>query len=208
MFRAKNQNRPLIYIFGGWDGEQYSNEGILLNPLGEIALISSKSCNTFSSTHLRKSETNKRLSEDDKSEQISRMYSKLGWVLKTPAEKTSGAEKARPKTATSNSKGSFDFTSVSGENKSSIINKPLWRMSVQHDQIKSGGSDSKRESGNANEDRIPFSRRDHTLTFDPVTNRVYLFGGWNSFYWTYDETKFMEVWYIDSSISSSIKILS
>ena len=78
---------------------------------------------------------------------------------------------------------------------SSSSRKVTWFASVRSDQAKSDTNLKKMFA-----EKVPFSRRDHTLTYDSVTTRVYLFGGWNSFYWTYDETKFMEVWYLDSSI--------
>lgn len=46
---------------------------------------------------------------------------------------------------------------------------------------------------------IPPSRRDHTLTYDSSDNKVYLFGGWNSLNWGFEENEFNELWVLDNS---------
>lgn len=129
---------------------------------------------------------------------------RLGW-LKSTAGKGSIDEKSMPKSTTYSQKQTFDFRKAkeAEEFKSGadLRPRPAWRTANQSDKTRSYDvADLRAEYGIDGNDRLPYPRRDHTLTLDPVTNRVYLFGGWNSFYWTYDETKFMEVWYMDSSI--------
>ena len=71
-----------------------------------------------------------------------------------------------------------------------------WFASVRSDR---GKSDTNLKKMFA--EKVPFSRRDHTLTMDPETQKIYLYGGWNSFHWTFDESKFLEMWTLDSSTS-------
>ena len=46
---------------------------------------------------------------------------------------------------------------------------------------------------------IPPPRRDHTLTLNFIDNKIYLFGGWNSMTWGWEENEFNEIWTLDSS---------
>ncbi len=69
-----------------------------------------------------------------------------------------------------------------------------WFASVRSDR---GKSDTNLKKMFA--EKVPFSRRDHTLTMDPETQKIYLYGGWNSFHWTFDESKFLEMWTLDSN---------
>mmetsp|Transcript_10588 Transcript_10588/g.9153 ORF Transcript_10588/g.9153 Transcript_10588/m.9153 type:complete len:138 (-) Transcript_10588:705-1118(-) len=37
------------------------------------------------------------------------------------------------------------------------------------------------------------------MCLEPSSQKIVLYGGWNSFHWSFDETKFMEVWTLDSN---------
>ncbi len=47
----------------------------------------------------------------------------------------------------------------------------------------------------------PSPRRDHTLTYCPFDNKIYLFGGWNPLEWDYKETFLGDVWTLNSGIA-------
>lgn len=45
----------------------------------------------------------------------------------------------------------------------------------------------------------PSARKDHTLAFDKLDDKIYLFGGWNPLDWNYTDNGFNEVWALNSS---------
>ena len=42
----------------------------------------------------------------------------------------------------------------------------------------------------------PVARKEHTLTYSPFDNKVYLFGGWNPLEWNHTDAYFNTMWTI------------
>ena len=49
-----------------------------------------------------------------------------------------------------------------------------------------------------NEKLAPPPRKDHTLTYSPYDDKIYLYGGWDPLQWDYENAYFSDVWSLDN----------
>jgi len=183
--RSLSSSRPYIYIFGGWDGSGYSDKGILINPKNLETLISNYNDPVMDWSSSSKGSHPRSTTSD------SPMMIKSNSVA--PSTHSKKASNNSGVMSASANVGLRHASSVNPMN-SSTSRKVTWFASVRSDRGKSDANLKKMFA-----EKVPFSRRDHTLTMDPETQKIYLYGGWNSFHWTFDESKFLEMWTLDSN---------
>ena len=77
-------------------------------------------------------------------------------------------------------------------NTTMIINGGNYNLMIDLTDIKYGNEDYQKTS--------PQGRKDHTLTYSPYDNKIYLYGGWNPLKWAFEEIFFYELWSLNDRI--------
>ncbi len=86
--------------------------------------------------------------------------------------------------------------------------RPNPRTAAWLSTFKSRKSKTDNDRSGVGEEKCPFARKEHTLTFDPEDQKIYLYGGWNASHWKSGEEKFVELWSLDSSKLSLMREIS
>jgi len=189
--RSLDPLKPYIFVFGGWDGSVYSSKGFLINPQTTEVLTcnhdepltdssdgSSRNSHTFSTT-----------SDSSAFRQFPPIDSRrksLGFTLTPSSSSNLHRDIVKHKTIK---------MANSPPNSSGTPSKITWFPLIKQQEKK------KSEFGVSKatfDEKVPFARRDHSLTLDKKNNRVFLFGGWSSLQWGCDESKFYELWVLNS----------
>ena len=182
--RSLDPMKSYIFIFGGWDGSGYSNKSFLINPRTFEVLHSNydESLTDSSGGSSRNSHTLSTTSDSSVFRQFPPTGSRRKSAVLGLTAPNHASNLHKDIRFLENSLENIDLISRhktiklanSPPNSSGAPSKITWFPFIKQQEMKKsefGGSKS------AFGEKMPFARRDHTMTLDKKGNRIFLFGG-------------------------------